>query len=94
MSTWDKAITVDPTIVHLIPSINRNYRQTWHLNSRMKIMVSGIVEVSMNKIALWISVRVDDWSAEISIIAMNVTRKMLRLKVCLRQLDPGKYKPM
>ena len=32
---------------------------------------SSIVEVSMNKIALWIRVNVDDWTAERTIIASN-----------------------
>ena len=31
----------------------------------------SIVQVSVNKIALWISVRVDDWTAETAIIANN-----------------------
>ena len=38
----------------------------------MGLIVSGIVEVSMNKIALWISVDADDWTAESVIIASNV----------------------
>ena len=38
----------------------------------MGLIVSGIVEVSMNKIALWISVDADDWAAESMIIASNV----------------------
>ena len=35
----------------------------------MTIAVSSIVEVSMTKIALWIRVGVDDWTAERAIIA-------------------------
>ena len=38
----------------------------------MNIVESSIVGVSMNEIALWISVRVDDWTAEKAIIASNV----------------------
>ena len=34
--------------------------------------VSSIVEVSMDKIALWIRVDVDDWTAKRAIIASNV----------------------
>ena len=33
--------------------------------------VSGIVEVSMDKIALWVGVCVDDWTAKSAIIASN-----------------------
>ena len=33
--------------------------------------MSSFVQVSMNKIALWISIRVDDWTAERAIIASN-----------------------
>ena len=35
----------------------------------MSIVVSSIVEASMNKIALWIRVGTDDWIAERAIIA-------------------------
>ena len=38
----------------------------------MGLIVSGIVEVSLNKIALRISVDADDWTAESAIIASNV----------------------
>ena len=38
----------------------------------MGLIVSGIVEVSLNKIALRISVDADDWAAESAIIASNV----------------------
>ena len=34
----------------------------------MDFVVSSIVEVSMNKIALWIVFLVDDWTAEWAII--------------------------
>ena len=37
----------------------------------MKFIVSNIVDVSMNKMALWISVGVDDWTAKLAIIASN-----------------------
>ena len=37
----------------------------------MGFVVSGIFVVSMNKIALWIHVRVNDWTAERAIIASN-----------------------
>ena len=37
----------------------------------MSLVVSSIVGVSMNIIVLWISVRVDDWTAERVIIASN-----------------------
>ena len=37
----------------------------------MSIVVSNIAEVSLNKIALWIHVGVDDWTAERANIASN-----------------------
>ena len=37
----------------------------------MSLLVPSIVEVSMNKIAMWINVCVDDWIAELVIIANN-----------------------
>ena len=37
----------------------------------MNYIVSSIIEVSVNKIALWISVGVDDWTAERVLIASN-----------------------
>ena len=38
----------------------------------MSLVVLGIVEVSINKIILWISMDADDWTAEGMIIARNV----------------------
>ena len=35
----------------------------------MRLIVSGIVEVLMDKIALWIKICVDDWTAKSAIIA-------------------------
>ena len=37
----------------------------------MTFVVPFIVEVLMNKIALWISIRANDWSAERAIIATD-----------------------
>ena len=37
----------------------------------MSFVVSSVVEMSVNKIALWISVHVDDWTAELAITAIN-----------------------
>ena len=37
----------------------------------MSIVVSNIAEVSLNKIALWIHVGVDDWTAERANTASN-----------------------
>ena len=37
----------------------------------MSFVVLRIVVVSMNKIALWISIRGNDWTAERAIIASN-----------------------
>ena len=34
----------------------------------MSLLVSGIIEVSKDKIVLWIKVCVDDWTAEITIM--------------------------
>ena len=38
-------------------------------------MYYALLEVSMNKIALWKNVRIDGWTAELAIIASNVVRK-------------------
>ena len=38
----------------------------------MSFIASSIIGMSMNKIALWINVYVDDWIAEWVIIASNV----------------------
>ena len=38
-------------------------------------MALSIVEVSMNNVALWISLDVQDWTAEIVIIVGNVLEK-------------------
>ena len=54
---------------HVITSI---YRQLWPPYWRISIVVSSIVEESMNKIVLRIRVDVDDWTAERAIIAINV----------------------
>ena len=32
----------------------------------------ALLEVSMNKVALWKNVNVDDWKAELAVIASNV----------------------
>ena len=42
----------------------------------MRLIVSNIVEVSMNKIALWINDCVDDWSDERAIITSNGKPKL------------------
>ena len=57
--------------------ITRNYRQTERSHYRMKIVVSSIDEVSMNKIALWICIGVDDLTAERAIIASNEADRVL-----------------
>ena len=38
----------------------------------MTLVIPNIVEVLMNKIALWISIRSNDWTAERAIIAGDV----------------------
>ena len=48
-----------------------NYRQTWYPHSGMNIIVSSIVEMSLNKIALWIGVGADDLTAVRAITASN-----------------------
>ena len=40
----------------------------------MIFVILSIVEVLMNKVALWISVRADDWTTELAIIASNEMR--------------------
>ena len=40
----------------------------------MIFVILSIVEVLMNKVAPWISVRADDWTAELAIIASNEMR--------------------
>ena len=52
--------------------ITSNYGQYGYPIRKMSFDVSSIFGVSMNKIALWISVRVDDWTAERAIIASNI----------------------
>ena len=47
------------------------------------LVVSRIVEVSMNKIALWIDVRVDDWTAKRAIIARNDILSKLRQQLII-----------
>ena len=54
------------------------YHQTWRPHYRMSIVVSSIVEVSMNKIALRLSVGVGDWTVESVIIANNVIIIIIR----------------
>ena len=39
----------------------------------MSIVVSSIATMSMNKIALWTNICVDDWTVERVIIASNVS---------------------
>ena len=46
-----------------------NYRRKRRLHGRMSIILSSIIEVSMNKIKLWICVGVDDWTVKRAIIA-------------------------
>ena len=38
----------------------------------MNLFMSSIVQVSMNKMALWISACVNDWEADRAVIASNV----------------------
>ena len=54
-------------------TITSNCRQIWPLSYRMTCVVPSIVEVLMNKITFWISVRADGRTAERAIIASNVT---------------------
>ena len=44
----------------------------------MRLVVSGIVEVSVDKIASWISVSIDDWTAESAIVASNAQEMTIR----------------
>ena len=53
-------------------NISSNYRATGLPNKRMSFVVWSIVEVSLNKLALWSSVGVYDWTPEWAIIADNV----------------------
>ena len=45
----------------------------------------ALLEVSMNEIALWRNVRVDDWTGELSIIARNI--EVLKVDSCLNKAD-------
>ena len=54
----------------------------------MIIAVSSIVGMSMNKIALWISVGVDDWTVEKAIIASNVNELTVKKRFPLMQTQP------
>ena len=47
-------------------------------------LCQALLEVSMNKIALWINVCADDWTAEMSTIANNV---MLRILFSLKTME-------
>ena len=58
-----------------VSNITRNYRQTW----QMSFVVSSIVEVSMNKVILWIYVRIYDWTAESAKLV-----KMMEIKTVLK----------
>ena len=40
-------------------------------SNHRKIWCHTLLEVSMNKIALWKNVRADDWAAELAVIASN-----------------------
>ena len=51
--------------------VTSKYRQILRPNYRMSAAVSSIVEVSIDKLALSISVCVSDWTAELAIIASN-----------------------
>ena len=55
-----------------ISSITSNYQQIWRPDEPMSLMYQALLEVSMNKITLWIDVCADDWIAERAIIASNV----------------------
>ena len=59
-------------------SITRKNRQTWHPKYRKSIVVSSIVEVTMNKTTLWNPVVVDDWTAERMIIDSNGSLGILK----------------
>ena len=52
--SWNKLISV---------YIASSYHQIWHTNYRISLVVSIIVEMSINKIT-----SVDDWTAELAII--------------------------
>ena len=45
-------------------------------DQRISFIATSIVEVSMNKIALWISVGLDDWTGESGIIFSNETENV------------------
>ena len=45
----------------------------------MTFVVPSIVEVSMNKLPLWINIRANDWTAERAIIANNAAQKLISL---------------
>ena len=52
-------------------SIPGNYHQTWSQIYPMTFAVPCIVEVLMYRVALWISIRTNDWATERAIIASN-----------------------
>ena len=50
-----------------------------------EFFVASIVEVSVNNIAFWISVGVDDWTAEWAIIATNAqSSKYVVIGLCIQ----------
>ena len=56
-------------------------KMAFAVSSKMAFAISSIVGVSMNKIALWIGVRENDWTAECAIIASNDSVAYYRNKV-------------
>ena len=59
----------------------------------MSLVVASIVEVSMNKVALSIGVRVDDWTAEWAIIASIARQYPLPVYYLKRDLPIKPFPP-
>ena len=51
----------------------------------MRFVVSSIVWVSVNNIALWMSIGVDDWTAERAIIVVVMTGEKNTKTFCVQK---------
>ena len=63
-------------------NITSNYRKIRLPCSPMAFVVPSIVEVLVNKAALWISICVNDWTAKRTIIASSALRFFRNTRTC------------
>ena len=72
------ALNLSTTHTHTVIS---NYRQTWRPNQWMRWLVLYIAGGVYEQITLWNNVRVDDWTAELAIVASNETQTQRQTQV-------------